>query len=270
MSKPVDKTLPERRPLSRLYAHYHRLLIDLLAALVEGALVLWLAGEEGHIRRPDGQPNTYRKALYVLEDLSPYRERLEALAAVQAEGHRTMGVKRPGLLLPGTQTGVQHVVVSRSEAWSSHALTKEVVLGKLEAFIAKTKVNLRAFETYASTHDPRREKLEEEIRGLEEGLKRLKAWDGAVLRERARSDKHTARVLVPDPLTGEEETRLLYVRDVGLIVAGPGLTTRPNAIETPTMRKRRRDRMKGKLETLVRFGAFEVFSERAWQAVKEA
>ena len=64
-------------------------------------------------------------------------------------------------------------------------------------------------------------------------------------------------------------TQLLYVRDVGLIVAGPGLTTRPNAIETPTMRKRRKDRMKGKLEPLVKFGTFEVFSEGAWQAAKE-
>jgi len=203
VSKPADETLVERRPLPRLYAHYHRLLIDLLEALVDDARVVWLTGEEGHIRRPDGQPNTYRKALYVLEDLSPYRERLEALEAVQAEGHRTMGAKRPGLLLPGTQTGVRHVVVSRSEAWSSHALTKEVVLGKLEAFILKTKGNLRAFETYTSTHDPRREKVEEEIRELQEGLERLKAWDEAVLRERARSDKHTA------PVTGEEETRLL-------------------------------------------------------------
>jgi hypothetical protein len=74
---------------------------------------------------------------------------------------------------------------------------------------------------------------------------------------------------MPDPSTGEEETRLVYIRDVGLIVAGPGLTTRPNAIEAPTQRKRRRDRMTGKLEPLVRFGSFEVFSERAWQAAKE-
>ena len=268
MSKPADETLSERRPLPRLYAHYHRLLIDLLEALVNEARVVWLTGEEGHIRRPDGEPNTYRKALYVLEDLGPYQERLTALEAVQAEGYRTMGVKRPGLLLPGTQTGVRYVVVSRSEAWASHALTKEVVLGKLEAFLAKTKGNLRAFETYASTVDPRREKVEKEIKELEAGLERLKAWDEAVLRERARSDKHTARVLLPNPVTGEE-TRLLYVRDVGLIVAGSGLTTRPNAIETPTLRKRRKDRMKGKLEPLVRFGMFEVFSERAWGAAKE-
>lgn len=270
MSKPVNEALPERHPLPRLYAHYHRLLINLLEALVDDACVIWLTGKEGHIRRPDGKLNTYRKALYVLEHLSPYRERLEALAAVQAEGHKAMGVKRPGLLLPGTQTGVRHVVVSCSEAWSSHTLTKEVVLGKLEAFIAKTEGNLRAFELYASTHDPSREKVEEEIKGLEEGLERLKAWDEDILRERARSDKHTARVLLPGPVTGGEETRLLYVRDVGVIVAGPGLSTRPNAIETPTLRKRRKDRMKGRLEPLVRFGAFEVFSEHEWQRAKAA
>lgn len=156
------------------------------------------------------------------------------------------------------------MVLSRSESWASHALDKDTIVGKLEAFLAKTKGNLRAFETYASSNDPKREKVEGEIKELEAGLERLKAWDEAVLRERARSDKHTARVLFPDPATGGEETRLLYVRDVGLIVAGPGLTTRPNAIETPTMRKRRKDRMKGKLEPLVRFGTFEVFSEGAW------
>lgn len=170
---------------------------------MENTRALWLTEEESHIRRPDGQLNTYRKALYVLEELSSYQKRLGALAAVQGEGHKTMGVKRPGLLLPGTQTGVHHVVVSRSEAWPSHALAKDVVIGKREAFIAKTKENLRAFETYASSHDPKREKVEKEIKELEEGLERLKAWDEAVLRERARSDKHTARVLLPDPVTGE-------------------------------------------------------------------
>lgn len=33
-------------------------------------------------------------------------------------------------------------------------------------------------------------------------------------------------------------------------------------------RKRRTDWMKGRLEPLVRFGMFEVFSERVWQAAK--
>ncbi len=182
-----------------------------------------------------------------------------------------MGVKRSGLLLPGTQTGVRYVGLSRSETWSSHALTKDVVVGQLEAHLARTKQNLRAFETYASTQDPRREKVEGEIKALEEGLERLKAWDETILRERARSEKHTARVLLPpDPRTGEEESRLLYIRDVGLIVAGPGLTTRADAIETSTQRKRRTDRMKGKLEPLVRFGMFEVYSEQAWQEAKAA
>lgn len=85
---------------------------------------------------------------------------------------------------------------------------------------------------------------------------------------RAKSHKHTARAQLPDSGRGEEGTRLLYVRDAGLIVAGPGLTTRPNAVETPTLLKRRKDRMKGRLEPLVRFGAFEVFSEQAWGAAK--
>ena len=87
-----------------------------------------------------------------------------------------------------------------------------------------------------------------------------------MLREQTKSDNHTARVLLPDPITGE--TYLCYVRDAVLIVAGPGLTTRPHAVQTPAKRKRRNDRMKGKLEPLVRFGMFEVFSEKAWGAAK--
>lgn len=72
-----------------------------------------------------------------------------------------------------------------------------------------------------------------------------------------------------DPATGEEETRLLYIRDVCLIVAGSGLTTRPGAIETAALRKRRADRMGGKLEPLVRSATSKVFRERVRQAKKE-
>lgn len=263
-----DSALTERRPLPRLYAHYHRLLIDLLEDLAQNARVVWLTGEEGHIRRPDGEANTYRKALYAVEELSPYGARLEVLASVRREGQEKPGVKRPGLLLPGTQIEARHVVLSRSETWSSHALTKEVVAAKLEAFTLKTRESLRAFEVYASKHDPRREKVEREFGELENARERLAAWDETTLRERARGEKHTARVLVIDPLTGEEESQLHYVRDVGLIVAGPGLTERPEAIQKATMRKRRVDRMEGKLEPLVRFGNFEVFSEQQWQTLK--
>lgn len=54
---------------------------------------------------------------------------------------------------------------------------------------------------------------------LEGGLEFLKAWDEAVLRKRYRSDKTNARVLLPDHLTGEETTHLLYVCDSYLLFA---------------------------------------------------
>ncbi len=37
-----------------------------------------------------------------------------------------------------------------------------------------------------------------------------------------------------------------------------------------TRRKRRKDRLEGKLEPLAVFGNCEVFSEKEWQAAKEA
>lgn len=46
--------------------------------------------------------------------------------------------------------------------------------------------------------------------------------------------------------------------------------TQANAVEVSTQRKRCKDGMKAKLEPLVSFSTFEVFSERAWQATKEA
>ncbi len=269
MAKPADDKLQDRRPLPRLYAHYHRLMIELLEDLVADSRVLWLGDEQGHIRRPDGEPNTYRKALYALEDLGPYSERLEALALVQQEGHQTTGVKPMGLLLPGTQTGVRHVVLSHAVSWASHVLPKSVITMKLTAHLQKTKLNLRVFETYASTADPKREKLEQEIVEMEAGLERLETCGEAVLRERARSEKHIARLMLPpDPHTGEE-TRTVYIRDVGLIVAGAGLSTQAGAIEVAAKRKRRKDRLEGKLMPLVHFGNYEIYLEAQWRLAKE-
>jgi len=244
-------------------------LIELLEELVANSRVVWLTGEEGHVRRPEGEPNTYRKALYVLEDVSPYRERLSELEAVQQEGQAYTGVQRPGLLLPLVVEGVQHVVLRKSVSWASHAFKKEVVVAKLEAYIERTKENLRVFELYATTHDPRREKVEREIKDLEAGLERLKVWDEPVLRERARTERHSARLIVPDPVTGRDRTELVYVRDVGLIVAGPGLSRNPRAVEVTPRRKKREGQMREKLEPIVVFGNFEVFSEKEWQAAKE-
>ena len=70
--------------------------------------------------------------------------------------------------------------------------------------------------------------------------------------------------------TGQTVVTVKRAQDMGLVAAGLGLTTRANAIETPTQCKRRKDQMKGKLEPLVRFGIFEVFSEQEWQAAKGA
>jgi len=76
VSRPERGTPTEGRTLPRIYAHYHRVLIELLEELVANSRVIWLAGEEGHIRRPEGEPNTYRKAL-------PARGRLALPGAAQ-------------------------------------------------------------------------------------------------------------------------------------------------------------------------------------------
>lgn len=256
-----------QRSLPRIYAHFHRLLIELLEDLVQNERVVWL-GDEGHLRRPDGEPNTYRKALYATEDFSPYQKRLNEIEQVQREGQTHVGAKRPGLLLPVVVEGVQHAVLRRSTNYASHRLSKEAVVVKLTTHLAKTKGNLDLFKRYARPFDPRREKIESEVSALEVSLERLRKYDETIFRERARTERTSAKLLLTtDPHTGEERVETVYIREAGLIVVGSGIKGDESRIVFAQRRKRRRDRMK--LEPLLTFGNFEIFSERAWQAVKE-
>ena len=256
-----------QRSLPRIYAHYHRLLIELLEDLVQSGRVVWL-GEEGHLRHPDGEPNIYHKALYGLEALGPYQERLTELEQVQREGHIHSGAKRLGLLLPVVVEEVQHVVLRSSINYASHVSDKDAVKEKLTAYLARTKENLEAFNQYARPFDPRREKIEGEVSALEAALERLHASRETRFRERARTERTSAKLLLaPDPRTGEERVKTAYIRDVGLIAVGPGMIGERQRVVFAHRRKRRSDRVR--LEPFLTFGNFEIFVEDAWQEAKD-
>lgn len=257
--------LHDQRTPARVYAHFHRLLIALLEDLAEQERVVWL-GEVGHLRGEEGQPNTYRRALYGVEDLEPYQERLREVSVVRREGLALAGPKAPGLLVPVVIEGVVHAVLRRSENYASHALDKKTAVAKLAARLGKTRNNLAAFGRYARPFDPRREKVEGEVAALEVALERLKAFPDTHFRERARTERVSARLLVTGP-DGEEHSRSVYVREVGLVAVGPGMS-RPESVEFAVRSKRRSDRMR--LEPLLRYGNFEVYSEREWQEEKAA
>lgn len=250
--------------LRRHYGHFHRVLIRLLNTLVEQERAYWLGDQQGHIPRPDGQANTYRKALYVVEDLEPYRKDLTELEGLQQLVLGLTLAKPVGVLMPQAVEQVRDVVLSRTTSWSSHAYDKARIISKLSALSALAQTNLRAYQTYASTHDPNREALENEITTLEAGINLLRAHPEKTLRERAKSEKHTARLYA----VGEEaEPTMVYVRDVGLIVAGPGLT-HAGRVRDGRDHLRRKDRMEGKLEPLLAYGNYEIYSEQEWQQAK--
>ncbi len=250
--------------LKRQYAYFHRILLELLTELVAESTTYWLSNKQGHLPRAEGEANSYRKALYVVEELEPYRKRLTELETIQQAVMNLAIAKPVGVLLPLTFEAIGKVVLSQAVSWSSHAYPKEKVLAKLTGALGIAKKNLRAFDTYAMTDDPYREAVMAEILELERGLEQLRQFPEATLRERARSEKHTARLY---PLADRGEVRMVYIRDVGLIVAGPGLT-QAECVHFRNPRERRSDRMEGRLEPLLVYGNYEIYSERGWQHKK--
>jgi hypothetical protein len=243
------------KAIERNYAHFHRLLSELLLELSEFPNVEWLE-EKGHIIRGEGETNDYRKAIYPLQDATPYYGRLDELQEVQKEGLRLLDRQDPpvGLLMPVLVEGVQYVRLRKHVTHSSRATKREHASARFEEQLGEMRTNLKKFEYYATSYDPRREKLEAEVEALEEGLERLKAMKEETLRERYRHE----RVLPYVYLNSGEITRP-YVRDVGLIVAGP----RVRIVWADELRRARSDKVR--LEPILTVGQIEVYSETAWQ-----
>src|SRR5690625_7430758 len=85
----------EDRSIERIYAHFHRVLSELLAELTENAQVTWLE-TTGHELTGDYRQHTYNPAIYIVPDLEPYQPRLAALLDGQAEALQTGRQKPPG------------------------------------------------------------------------------------------------------------------------------------------------------------------------------
>jgi hypothetical protein len=251
--------------LRRYYAHFHRVLLELLLELEARETVWWLTDKQGHIPKPEGEANTYRKALYVLEELEPYRKRLLELEQVR-QTVLALAIPKPvGVLMPVAVEGLREVVFSKTVSWSSHAYEKAKIISKLSGALGLARGNLSTFQLYATTDDRRRDALEREIHTLEVDLERLRTHPENVFRERAKTEKHTARLY---PQDGRGEISMVYIRDVGLVIAGKGLTNagrvRPSASE-----HRRSDKLTGKLEPLLVYGNYEIYAEREWNEVKK-
>jgi hypothetical protein len=114
------------KAIERNYAHFHRLLSELLLELSELPNVEWLE-EKGHIIRGVGETNTYHKAIYPLQDASPYYERLDELKEVQREGLELLGRDSPtkGLLMPVLIEDVHYVRLRQHVTHSSRVSRRE-------------------------------------------------------------------------------------------------------------------------------------------------
>lgn len=250
--------------LRRYYAHFHRVLLELLLELEARETVWWLTDKQGHIPKPEGEANTYRKALYVLEELEPYRQRLLELEQVR-QTVLALAIPKPvGVLMPVAVEGLREVVLSKTVSWSSHAYEKAKIISKLSGALGLARGNLSTFQLYATTDDRRREALEREIHMLEVDLERLRNHPDELFRERAKTEKHTARLY---PQEGRGEVSMVYIRDVGLIVAGKRLTD-AGRVRPSSSDHRRSDKLHDRLEPLLVYGNYQIYAEREWSEVK--
>ena len=245
-----------QRELERLYAHFHRVLGPLLVELGELPGTVWLDGVQRHELAGEGEQNVYARAIYVVGDLEPYRERLDELEGVRADGAALLGDESPaGLLPPKVLEGVKHVRVSQHRNFVVKVLSQPGAVKRLQETLAATKASLQQFEAYASTYDPRREALETEVRALEAALRVVQARPDERYRFRV-----PARRVRPYVYLLDGETYQIYTRKHGLIVAGPGVTVR---FDDPTRKERSDKKVR---QPLLKLDTLELYVESDWQA----
>lgn len=243
--------------LERIYAHFHRVLGPLLVELAELPGTVWLEEAKKHVLTGEDQENVYARAIYPVTDLEPYRERLTELTNVQAAGTALLGggESPKGLLPPKVVEGVRHVRISQHPNFVTKVLSQTGALERLAATLATTRSSLRQFETYASTHDPRREQVEAEVRALEEAIAFVRARPEETYRFRVQVLRIRPYIY---PLTGDPYQ--IDTRKHGLILAGPNIRVR---WADPT-RKTRSD--KKQRQPFLNLGNVQIFVEREWQA----
>src|SRR5690606_32074507 len=118
------------RPIGRAVAHYHRLLSELLPALVEDAeageaQIVWLDEVQRHVIRDDA-PNEYARAAYLLKDLGRHEHAFQELERVQREVQRLaaeQGDNADLLVTPEVRTGIKHVRLQKVDTFVSTTMT---------------------------------------------------------------------------------------------------------------------------------------------------
>lgn len=258
--------------VSRGYAHFHRLLSSILEDLTEVAEVVWIGDvlarlkcgadvyvntETGHNIGGDSEPNVYRKAVYVVDSLSPWQERIDELIKVQNEVCGIFSYTKPpsGLLQPVL---IPDVVAFRIKPQLAHYQSKHkphIVAAEVRETLFTVKTNARRFE--AVLLDDQTQRLYDEIKTLEASLELLSNESEPVLVRRA---LYRGMVRV---YPRSQKSKEVYVRDEGLILQG-------QAHLEPSVgrRQRRSDRLVNKVEPIVTFNNVSVYRLEEWQSAK--
>lgn len=254
----MTSAVPGERTIERVYAHFHRVLAELLTTLTDSAEVTWL-DEPGHELTGDYRRNTYNPAVYIVPSLEPYRTDLRELADVQAEALELSGQQRPGrnLLPPLAVENVTHVRISRYTGQTGRTISIESALTRLRQLEQVTVNNLKEFEQYARVHDPARRELEAELRELRRAIRNVTDSGALQLRE---SYRHT--VIRPYIYTADGESQQLHMRNTGLIAAGINVTV--DWRKGP--RRTRSDKVS--IKPLASAGALDFYDLKSWEAAK--
>lgn len=248
------------KKIERQYAYFHRVLSGLLVDLAAQPETVWLSGRE-HFLAEDYQDNRYERALYPVQDFGLFTERFAELAAVQTEAVAILGVKKVpiGLLTPQVLDDVHFARLTRQDNYRVKWLSKAEVLGRYQG---KLNQALAAFEAFRSQSwglgDQGLKTVENEVRTLEHGLRRLEACDDDRFREHFRFE----RVIVTVYATGSP-TKHLHVRNVGMVLVGPKV----QLAWADGVRQGRSDKVE--LTPLLTLGPLEVYSAKAWSEVAE-
>lgn len=247
---------PQGGRADRLYAHFHRVLGELLLELAALPGTLWLTERQEHTLGGEGERNRYARAVYRVVDVEPYRQRLGELGAVQQQATAALGLAQEPreLLLPTVVENVTHVRLHEIIGYHTAPVSRQRALVKVDTALRTTKHNLAEFERYGGQSDEGVRRLVAEVRAIEAARERIAEAEEDRFRVRVKQVRYRPYVY----LLGDKPVQI-GSREHGLILVGSDIgVSYPNAV-----RRTRSDQRT--VEPLFEFGKTRIYLEHEWQ-----
>jgi hypothetical protein len=248
-----------RVEIEQSYAHFHRVLSEMLEQLIKEGETLWL-GKEGHTFRPDYEKNTYNKAIYIVSGLGPYRDALHQLEQLQKQVMLETGVSKPytGILLPKVLTGVTRIRLNTRINWVSERLDKGRTLSRLRKIHKAAQKNLDEFAKHRYLFDPVFDKVEADVKEVKRVLELVRSEPEQEYRYR------TCQEFRNPYIYQGQQAASAYVLNHGLIAVGRQVVVE----RQPAYRRERQDKVQAPLLFENRFN--RLYREDDWQRAKDA